>query len=105
MTGLVKVLLVILFAVVIALFAIQDTGYVLISRAPWVVELSLTFAALTIGIGFIIFYIVLRFISNSWGVGERVREWRMQRRNKLARKNLNQTLIELAQRTSKMADK
>lgn len=105
MTWLVKVLLVILLAVVIALLAIKDTGYVLISRAPWVVELSLTFAALTIGIGFIIFYIVLRFISNSWGVGERVREWRILRRNKLARKNLNQGLLELAQRNWKKAEK
>lgn len=105
MTWLVKILLIILLAVVIALFAIQDTGYVLISRAPWVVELSLTFAALAVGIGFMIFYLVMRFISNSWGVGERVREWRQQRRYKFARKNLNQGLLELAQRNWKKAEK
>jgi len=105
MKWLVKVLLVVLFAVVISLLAIEDTGYVLISRSPWVVELSLTFFALIILIGFFVFYFVLRFIANSWGVGERVREWRMYRRHKLARKNLNQGLLELAQRNWKKAEK
>ena len=105
MKWLVKVLIVVVLAVVLSLLAIEDTGYVLISRAPWVIELSLTFFAVIIVVSFILFYVLLRFISNSWGVGERVREWRMQRRYKLARKNLNQGLLELAQRNWKKSEK
>jgi len=105
MKWLIKVLLVVVIAVVFGLLAIEDTGYVLISRTPWVIELSLTFFALIIAAGFIIFYAVLRFVSNSWGVGGRLREWRSHRRHKLARNSLNNGLLELAQRNWKKSEK
>ncbi len=105
MSWLVKVLLIILVAVVLSLLAIEDTGYVLISRAPWVIELSLTFFVVVIALGFIVLYGILRFIANTWHVGERLREWRIQRRQKLSRQSLNQGLLELAQRNWKKAEK
>jgi len=105
MKWLFKVLLVVLMAVIISLLAIEDTGYVLIARTPWVIELSLTFFALMIVISFALLYFLLRFISNSWGFGERLREWRLQRNHKLARQNLNQGLLELAQRNWKKSEK
>jgi len=105
MSWLVKVLLIVLAAVVLSLLAIEDTGYVLISRAPWVIELSLTFFVVVIALSFIILYGILRFIANTWHVGERLREWRSQRRQKLSRQSLNQGLLELAQRNWKKAEK
>jgi len=105
MKWLVKVLIVVVVAVLLSLLAIEDTGYVLISRTPWVVELSLTFFALIIAAGFVVFYMTLRFISNSWGISGRLREWRLHRRHMLARKSLNQGLLELAQRNWKKSEK
>lgn len=105
MSWLVKILLIIVAAVVFSLLAIEDTGYVLISRAPWVVELSLTFFAVVIVATFLVLYALLRFIANTWAVGDRIREWRTQRRQKLSRQNLNQGLLELAQRNWKKAEK
>ena len=105
MKWIVKVLLVVLVAVMLSLLAIEDTGYVLISRSPWVIELSLTFFVLLIAVSFILLHMALRFISNSWGIGGRVREWRLKRRHAQARKSLNQGLLELAQRNWKKSEK
>ena len=105
MSWLVKVLLIIVAAVVLSLLAIEDTGYVLISRSPWVIELSLTFFIVIIVGSFILLYAVIRFISNTWHVGERIREWQSQRRQKLSRQSLNQGLLELAQRNWKKSEK
>jgi len=105
MSWLVKILLIIVAAVVLSLLAIEDTGYVLISRAPWVVELSLTFFVVVIAASFLLLYALLRFIANTWVVGDRIREWRSQRRQKLSRQSLNQGLLELAQRNWKKAEK
>jgi len=105
MSWLVKVLLIILAAVAVSLLAIEDTGYVLISRAPWVIELSLTFFVAAIVLGFILFYVLLRFIYNTWGIGEKIRDWNHHRRQKVSRQSLNQGLLELAQRNWKKAEK
>ena len=105
MSWLVKLLLIVLAAVILSLLAIEDTGYVLISRAPWVIELSLTFFVVMIVASFVLLYGILRFVFNTWGVGGRVREWRSQRRQKLSRQSLNQGLLELAQRNWKKAEK
>jgi len=105
MSWLVKVLLIVLAAVVLGLLAIEDTGYVLISRTPWVIELSLTFFMVMIVATFALLYALLRFIFNTWSVGERIREWRSQRRQKLSRQSLNQGLLELAQRNWKKSEK
>lgn len=105
MSWLVKVLLIVVAAVVLGLLAIEDTGYVLISRSPWVVELSLTFFVVLIVGSFILLYALLRFVINTWQIGERIREWQSQRRQKLSRQSLNQGLLELAQRNWKKAEK
>ena len=105
MSWLVKVLLFVIAAVVLSLLAIEDTGYVLISRSPWVIELSLTFFVVMIASSFIVLYALLRFVVNTWHVGERIREWQSQRRQKLSRQSLNQGLLELAQRNWKKSEK
>jgi len=105
MSWLVKVLLIIIAAVVLSLLAIEDTGYVLVSRSPWVVELSFTFFVVIIVVSFILLYASIRFISNTWHVGDRIRVWQLHRRARLSRQSLNQGLLELAQRDWKKAEK
>jgi len=105
MKWLFKVLLVVLLGVAITLLAIEDTGYVLISRAPWVIELSLTLFVLLILLSFIVLYALFRFITNTWGIGQRMRDWQEQRRHNTARQNLNKGLLELAQRNWVKAEK
>jgi len=105
MKWLVKLMLLVLAGVAVTLLAIEDTGYVLISRQPWVIELSMTLFILLIVISFIVLYGVLRFISNTWGIGQRMRDWQQQRRHNSARQNLNKGLLELAQRNWVKAEK
>ena len=105
MSWLVKLLVVILVAVSLALLAIEDTGYVLISRSPWVIESSLTFFIVVIVVSFIALYLLLRFLITTWHVGDRLREWKIQRRQRLSRQSLNQGLLQLAQRNWKKAEK
>jgi len=105
MKFLVKVLIVSIVTVLLALFALDDTGYVLISRTPWVVELSLTMFVILLALTFLVLYFVIRFTVRSWTLSSRVHDWRLQRSHIRARKSLNKGLLELAQRNWKKAEK
>lgn len=105
MKWLVRFFIVTLLGVAIALFARQDTGYVLITREPWVVETSLTMFILLTLVSFAVLYGVIRFIINAWGLSGRVHHWQTERHSQRARKNLNKGLLELAHRHWSKAEK
>ena len=74
-------LFVILAAVIVlTLFAFEDTGYVLISRAPWEMEISLSLFVLLIFLAFIALYVVLRFTNRVVKAPRDVGKWRDQQR-------------------------
>ncbi|MGD8999842.1 MAG: heme biosynthesis HemY N-terminal domain-containing protein [Granulosicoccaceae bacterium] len=105
MKWLFRALIVAVLGVLIAVFAREDTGYVLITREPWVIETSLIMFILILLAAFALLYGVLRFIVNAWGVSRRVHDWQARRRARRARKALNRGLLELAQRNWAKAEK
>jgi len=97
MKQLLYALLLLLFAVLIALYAQQDTGYVLIGRGYQTMEMSLTLFVTVLLFGFIAIYLLLKAVHHFWGIPERLRFWNLQNKGKRARTSSNQGLIELAQ--------
>lgn len=102
---LLKIILVALLGVGVALLARQDTGYVLIARTPWAIEISLILFIVMLLASFVISYYLVRFLVNSWGLSRRMHDWQDRRHAVHARKSLNKGLLELAQRHWVKAEK
>lgn len=102
---LLKIILVALLGVGLALVAREDTGYVLISMTPWVIEVSLTLFIAGLLASFFLTYYLVRFLVNSWGLSRRVHDWQQRRSALHARKSLNKGLLALAQRDWPKAEK
>lgn len=102
---LLKIILVALLGVGLALVAREDTGYVLISMTPWVIEISLILFIAGLLASFFIAYYLVRFLVNSWGLSRRMHEWQQRRSALHARKSLNKGLLALAQRDWPKAEK
>ncbi|MDH5446764.1 MAG: heme biosynthesis protein HemY [Gammaproteobacteria bacterium] len=90
-------LFIFLIAVLLGLFAHQDTGYVLIGRGYKTMELSLTLFVVLMVFLFFMIYLVFWVLRNSWEVPARLRFWRSQKKGRRARRNSSRGLIELAQ--------
>lgn len=84
-------------AISLAMVAMEDPGYVLISRAPWTVEMPLSlFVLLTlvgVGVLYLTVYWALRLIRMPGDVAR----WRQLRHQRRAQESLHQGLIELAE--------
>ena len=90
-------LFIFLFAVVMGLYAHQDTGYVLIGRGYKTMEMSLTLFVVLMVFVFFMLYFAFWLVRNSWEVPARLRFWRAQKRGRRAQRNSTRGLIELAQ--------
>lgn len=90
-------LLTLIFAVVIGLWAYQDSGYVLLARGYKSVEMSLALFIVLEVVGFALIYFVLRVLINSWNMPSAFRTWRARQRQQRARRDMDRGLIELAQ--------
>lgn len=90
--------LVVLFsAVIVALFAMEDPGYVLIAVGEWTVETTLALTVIVILLSFSILYYSIRGFIRALSVPGGVRQWRKQRREYEAIKSLTRGLIDLAE--------
>ncbi|MBI5782596.1 MAG: heme biosynthesis protein HemY [Gammaproteobacteria bacterium] len=84
-------------AAVVTFYAIENPGYVLISRAPWSIEMTLTvFIPLMIA-AFILFYLLLFTIVRLWRIPRDVGRWRSKKQEREARASLIQGLTNLAE--------
>lgn len=83
-----------LFALAAALTvaARYSSGYVLIALPPWRVELSLNLLVLLVLGGYLVFYLLVRFISISVRIPEEVREFRARRRQEKGRRALTEAI-------------
>ena len=75
-------------AVAVALALRFNAGYALLVWPPYRVELSLNLLATLLGAGFVIGYLLLRFIFGAIGLPAKVREYRERRRRENARATL-----------------
>lgn len=105
MKFLIYILAVFFIAVVAGLLAEQDPGYILIGRGYQTMEMSLSlFITLQILL-FSALYFLARFISRTWNMPEKIREWRQRSRSKRALNASRKGLIELAQGHWKQAER
>ncbi len=94
---LIFIALLLIVSALVTLFAAEDPGYVLITRTPWSVEMSLTtFAVLTV-VSFAGLYLLLWLLKRLWNIPHGVTEWRLNRSTKKAREALTQGLVSLAE--------
>ena len=102
---LIYILAIFFIAVIAGLLAQQDPGYVLIGRGFQTIEISLSlFVTLQILL-FASIYFLIRFVSQTWGMKQKLRSWREHSRSKKARDSLRRGLIELAQGRWKQAER
>jgi HemY protein len=91
-------IIVLLFtAALITFYALDNPGYVLISRAPWSVEMTLTVFIPLMVAGFFLFYLLLFMIVRLWRIPRDVGRWRGKRQARTAHASLIQGLTNLAE--------
>lgn len=91
------IILVLFGAVSLALVALKNPGYVLITREPWSLEMSLTVFIILFILGSGLFYLLLHGMVRLWNTPREVTRWRRGRRAARARESLWQGMIKLAQ--------
>ncbi|MCG6935875.1 MAG: heme biosynthesis protein HemY [Proteobacteria bacterium] len=105
MKQLVAFFLVLLAAVLVGLLAYQDPGYVLIGRGHTTIEMSLSLFTTLFIVGFVLLYLLIRFVLRTWHMPETLRQWRQHRRDRKARHALRRGLIELSEGHWKQAER
>jgi len=98
-------LIVLVAAVVFALFAHEDPGYIIINYREWRIETSLVLILTATLLTFIVLYYLLRFIINTRRVPRLLRNWKQQRRARKARNAMTQGLMALAEGNWQSAEK
>ncbi len=81
---LVALVVVIGVSLFLALLALEDPGYVILTRAPYTVRLSLALLALILLLSFGLLYLLLNFIAGIGRAPKRLRTWRQQQNIKTA---------------------
>lgn len=80
-------------AVGLALAAQYNDGYALFVLPPWRVELSLNFLVVLVVVGFLLLYLLLRAVSLTLSLPERVRNFRRMRQQKKAEGALREAVL------------
>jgi HemY protein len=91
------ILITLILAVSIALFAMDNPGYVLIAAGDWTAESTLAFSVVVILLSFTVLYYALRFVSGVRHVRGGLREWQHRRHERKAMKFLTRGLIDSAE--------
>ena len=94
-----------ILAVSIALFALENPGYILIAVGKWTLESTLAFAVVVLLAAFITSYYTIRFISRMRRVPGGLRFWQQRRRERKAMLSLTRGLIDLAEGHWEAAEK
>ena len=94
---LIATLIILVAAVVIALFAQEDPGYVIINYREWRIETSLVLILIAILLAFLLLYYLIRIFINTRRVPRLLHTWKLQRSARKARKAMAQGLMALAE--------
>lgn len=80
-------------AVAVALFAQQNTGYVLLVQPPWRIELSLSLFVLLLLVSFFAGYALIRLLMHALSLPGVVSAWRKRQRHEKAREAMDGALL------------
>ncbi len=98
-------LVALVIAVVVALLAMEDPGYVLIAVGNWTVETTLVLSVVVLMLGFALGYFLIRSGIKLLAVPREMRQWQQHRRERKALKALTAGLIDLAEGHWQSAEK
>ncbi len=82
----VTVIIALAIAVGLAMASINDPGYIVLSREPYVVRLPLLMFVLILFLGFILLYLLLNFIAGIFRAPKRYEKWRARSNENAAQK-------------------
>lgn len=99
------IVITLIVVVSVALFALENPGYILIAGGNWTLESTLAFAVVVLVTAFIAIYYSIRFISRVKHVPAGLRFWRQRRRERKAMLSLTRGLIDLAEGHWESAEK
>ncbi|MGR8921119.1 MAG: heme biosynthesis HemY N-terminal domain-containing protein [Gammaproteobacteria bacterium] len=95
-----KVLLVALFALVVAVLAghyvSEDPGFIVIGYGGKVIRTTFAFFLLVLGVAVLALFAFVRLVSGLSGLGERYHSWRDQRRRERAHTSLTEGLLAMS---------
>ena len=97
MRRLLLLLLVIVAATGLAVWAHHDPGYLLLARGPWSIEMSLTVAVVAALFAFVVAYLLVRLAANLLDAPGTLRHWRRRRRTLRSMGLLRRGEIEFAE--------
>ncbi|MFQ5468924.1 MAG: heme biosynthesis protein HemY [Gammaproteobacteria bacterium] len=91
-----SILVVMVLGVIFALYAREDPGYVMINYRQWSIEASLVLTVVFLLITFVAFYYLVRMLSGTRSMPNRLARWHQHRRSNKARKSQTEGMISLA---------
>lgn len=97
MKTLIFIIILLFTAALVTFYAMDNPGYVLISRAPWSIEMTLTMFIPLMVISFFLFYLLLFMIVRLWRIPRDVGRWRSKKQGREAHTSLIQGLTNLAE--------
>ncbi len=86
-----------LITALVTMLAIEDPGYVLITRPPWSLEMSLSLFAFLLVLGAAILFLLIFLGIRAWLIPRKVSHWRLSKKSRKARDTLGQGLIRLTE--------
>ncbi|MHB1943374.1 MAG: heme biosynthesis HemY N-terminal domain-containing protein [Acidiferrobacteraceae bacterium] len=89
-------ILALLFASVsLTLLALHNPGYLLITRAPWSIEMPLTLFVIIVFGAILAFYVIGHLVFRLWNMPRDVARWRLLRHTRRAQEALRDGLLQL----------
>lgn len=88
-------IIVLIAAALVAVFAMQDPGYIMITFRDWTVETSFTLFAVVMLLGFIALYALFRLLIATGLLPKRLRRWRKLHGVEVGRKQLEKGMMKL----------
>ncbi len=97
MKWLISILIALGFAVVVAMNAKVDSGYVMLAYGKWSVEMSGVLLALILIIAFSAFYYTIRFLAGVKQIPTRTKNWNVSRKQTKGNNGLTKGLLQLTE--------
>lgn len=88
----------------LSLLASGDSGYILISREPYRIELSLTLFIILVAAAFALLYFLIRLLIRTWNSPRDLKRWRTKKRDQYAQQAQLDGLMGLLEGSWKQAE-
>ncbi len=84
---LITIIIALIVSVGLGMLAVEDPGYVVLTRAPWVIRLPLLLFICIIFLTFVLLYLLLNFVASLFRAPEKYRKWRIRNKENSAQQH------------------